>query len=405
MEIVSTAPQRMALMDSMPPLLGLLIQSMEGRHVRDNTGHNLIDFSTQGYLGFDTHPEIIDAQIIGLKKYGNVVPWSRTVAIFDIFTDVEKRLAELMGAETSNIFLSTTLLNHGVISALAGHNDALIAFDQSSHMSSFEGALLAKSKGATLCTWSTMDELEVILQESIHTTKLIITDGVNSMSGSYADVPALNLLAKKHKALLYIDDAHGFGVVGENPTPDYPYGKRGNGLVRYYDCDYDTILYVGCFSKAYGLPGAFIACSAPMKEFLLHHATPHDLGFSGQGSVMMGLLKAMDINDDDGDHRRQKLFEMTHFIQSQLSSLSPSLSIYQKTTPFPIISIALPNNSLFLNACRTLYEQGILVTAEPSHSHHKDSVNLLRITLTHGLIHKDLRALIDAFKKIGSTTL
>ncbi|MBX9977537.1 MAG: pyridoxal phosphate-dependent aminotransferase family protein, partial [Alphaproteobacteria bacterium] len=387
-------------MDSMNPLLGLNITSMKGRHIIDDSNHHLIDFSTQGYLGFDIHPAIVDAQISGLKKYGNVVPWSRTVGVFDIFTEVEKRLADLVRAPSANIFLSTTLLNHGVIPALAGHTDALIAFEKSSHMSSYEGALLAKEKGATLCTWRTTNDLDALLQGSTHSTKLIITDGVNSMNGSYADIPALDLLTKKHKTLLYIDDAHGFGVVGENPSPDYPYGKRGNGLVRYFGCDYETILYVGCFSKAYGLPGAFIACSAPMKEFLLHHATPHDLGISGQGSVMMGLLKAMDINDDDGDHRRQKLFEMTHFIQSQLSSLSPSLSIYQKTTPFPIISIALPNNSLFLKACRTLYEQGILVTAEPSHSHHKDSVNLLRITLTHGLIHKDLRALIDAFKKI-----
>lgn len=380
------------------PLLFLTIKSIKRKHLTDDKGRTLIDFSTQGYLGFDHNQDILKAQIKGLKQFGNVVPWARTVAVFDLYAEVEKILAELVGSEETNLFLSTTLLNHGVISALAGHDNALIAFEQYSHMSSFEGALLAKAKGAKIELWSDKKTLESILESSPHVLKLIVTDGVYPTSGSYADLPSLDKLAKKYDAILYVDDAHGFGVVGEMPSHNCPYGKKGNGLVRYFNLSYDNILYVGCFSKAYGLPGAFIACTKKIKNFLLAHATPHDLGYSGQASTMVGLLKAMEINKINGEITRDKLYKQVEFISHGLERMGFSLN---KKTPFPIVTIAITEEEKFINACKALYKHGILVTPEPFISTPQGIRHLLRITITHGLTHKDLRSLLDAFSEIN----
>ncbi len=391
------------LLDKHNPLLLLTIKRMRDRHLVDENGHALIDFSTQCYLGLDNHPDIIQAQIEGLRTYGNVVPWSRSVAIFDLFEQAERALAALVGGEATNLFISTTLLNHGVIPALSGSPDSLIAFEKFSHLTSFEGALIAQAKGAQIIQWQDEYELESILKSSPHTKKLIITDGVNSMSGDYADLPVLDVLAKKHGAILYVDDAHGFGVVGENPSDCHPYGQKGSGLVRYFNLSYDNILYVGCFSKAYGLPGAFIVSSRQIKEFLLTHATPHDLGFSGQASVIKGLLKAFEINAHEGNLTRNRIYEYTQLIVEKLTGFG--FSLHRKETPFPIITIAIREDERFLKMCQMLYRNGILATAEPSTVTSYDACHLLRLTITNGLSHRDIEHLIAVFSKIKNSIL
>lgn len=389
------------LSDQDNPLLDLHIHKMKKRHLMDVDQKDLLDFSTQGYLGFEQDAKVMRAQIQGIRHYGNVVPWSRTVATFDLYTKTEKILADLVKAPAANLFLSTTLLNHGVIQALAGKEDALIAFEGRSHKSSYEGAMLAKEKGAKVYEWSTLADLEKILKHKA-SYKLVITDGVHSMSGSYAPLKEIATLCETYDGYLYVDDAHGFGVVGENPSKDYPLGLKGNGLARYYDLPYGRLYYVGCFSKAYGLSGAFVACTQEQKDFLLFNATPHDLGYSGQAGAMTGLLKALELNEHSGDYKRKRLSVLSDRVFKKLSQLGYLL--YTKTTAFPIVTLLFEQDETFLNLCAHLYQQGILVTVEPYLQKSPNVYHGIRITLTHSHTNKDVAALIQAFAAFKDQT-
>lgn len=414
------------------PLLSRDIHTMNGRHLVDKTGHTFVDCSTQGYLGFDHNRDITRAQHKGLDQYGNVVPWSRSVAVFDIFEHMEKKLAHLVKAEASNLFLSTTLLNHGVLAALGGAevsmlkpvssyqttpHKVLFLMHHLAHMTCFEGAFLGQARGADLTLWRTPDDLETLLRQCTHGLKIIVTDGVQSMGGFYANLPILHHLAEHYDAYIYVDDAHGFGVVGEGGSvmltqPDHPpdtcpYGLSGNGIVRYYALDYERILYVGCLSKAYGLPGAFLACSQKMKDFMLLHATPHDLGMTGQGSVMMGLDHALSINVKQGDAIRLGVYQ--HVLRLRAALLNAGYTLYEgphvspeiTRTYFPIVTVCIADHAHYLRICQYLYDQGVLVTPEPFGV--KDSPigsgHLLRITITHGLCDADIDYVCDVFEK------
>lgn len=384
--------------DLQNPLLFRTIRKMEGRFLIDIHQKSFIDFSTQCYLGFDQNQEIAAAQIQGIQEYGNVTPWSRTVASYEIYEKVEAALAELTGFESANLFPSTTLLNHGVIPALAGFKGALIALKSDSYLSSYEGAFLAKAKGASLEIWQDESELELILNKPFQ-TKLVIIDGVNSMSGGFANLPDLQQLCLHYHAKLFVDDAHGFGVLGGNPNPDFPLGKLGNGLHRYFNLPHDNLFYVGCLSKAYGLPGAFIACSAKERQFLMEHATPHDISFAGQASSMLGILKAIEVNQIDGDNLRSKLTNYKLYLEDALKNLG--LKLYSKPNPFPIITLQFDDDHKFLDACHHFSNQGILPTAEPHHKQKDEYVNLLRFTITAAHTELHIEQLLHACKSLA----
>ncbi|MBP9781860.1 aminotransferase class I/II-fold pyridoxal phosphate-dependent enzyme, partial [Candidatus Woesebacteria bacterium] len=248
------------------PMFNVVATKVNKRHIELADGYWLGDFGTQDYLSLDFEPDVINSVIDATQKYGTVVAWCRLVATVNLFTQAEKEVAELVGAEAANIFASTTLLNHGVIPALLG-KDGVMFLDKAGHATLYEGAKIARDSGATLVSFPQDDftALEkLLIEHQDNPKKLIVTDGVYSMTGEYANLPVLDALAKKYNALLYVDDAHGFGVVGEDPSSEFPYGHKGNGLVKYYGLNYDNIVYVGCFSKAYGSYGAFIASSKPI---------------------------------------------------------------------------------------------------------------------------------------------
>lgn len=383
------------------PLFGVVIKSINRRDLIDDQGHALYDFSTQCYLGFDFESSIIKAHQQAFEKEGNVVPWCRFIGTMNVFTQAETALAHLMGTEAANLFLSTTLLNHGVIPAIAGTPKAAIFIDSLAHKTMLEGALIAQGKGGIVHFFqhSDFNELDDLLHTHTHTPiKLILCDGVSSMSGDYTPLPKLNELAQKHGALIYVDDAHGFGVVGENPSPQNPYGLKGNGLVNYFGLPYDNILYVGCLSKAYGLTGAFVACSLQMKKFLLSSATPHDLGGSGPTAAVFGLLQALQLNAETGTERRHRIKENTTRINIALRQLG--FDFNQKNTDFPIITVRLPV-SCDLNAiCHILYKNHILVTVEPDYISADGLFHLLRITVTCDLQPQHITHLIQAFSYI-----
>lgn len=377
------------------PMFDVIARKVHKRHLEDINGHWLADFATQSYLGFDFEEDILNANIEAIKKYGGVVAWCRLVATVDLFDKAEKAIAELVGTEACSIFASTTLLNHGVIPALAG-NDGVIFLDKSAHATMYEGAKIARDSGAKLISFPQDDfeTLESLLKEHKSTTKkLILTDGVYSMTGEYANLPELDLLAKKYNALVFVDDAHGFGVVGENPNKDHPYGHKGNGLIKYFGLDYENMVYVGCFSKAYGSYGSFIACSQKMRDFLLSQATPHDLGGAGPAASMAAVLEGLKINCKRGQEIRSQINRLTKKAIHGLKDLGYTVN---NKTGFPIISVWLGSSDHIIDISKILYENHILLTLSPYPMVRKGD-EALRITVTTSNTEEEIEQLIKAF--------
>lgn len=380
------------------PMFDCIASQICNRQLVDTNGHRLNDFATQDYLGFSFRPEVIRAADEGAQEFGTFVPWCRLVGALDLYNDLESRVAGLVGTEACSIFTSTTLINHGVIPALLGKNGVMF-LDKSGHMTMYEGAKIARDSGSTLVSFPGHDlaELEsLLIQYKNAEKKLICVDGVNSMTGNYCDLPALNELAKKYKALLYVDDAHGFGVVGENPDSTAPYGHKGNGLVKYFGLDYDNILYVACFSKAYGAFGAFVACSRNMRSFLISQATPHDLGGNAPPSAMCAVKAGLVINRAEGEVIRQRIARLTQKTLDGLQSLGFETS---NTTGFPIIPVKIPDSRRMIEISKTLYENNILLTLAPYPMVRKGD-EVLRISVTGSNTEAEVDQLLETFSAI-----
>jgi 8-amino-7-oxononanoate synthase len=380
------------------PMFDVVTRRVNKRSLEDRNGHYLADFATQSYLGLDFDDAVIESAVKATREFGTVLAWCRLVATIDKFTEVEEKVAQLVGAEACSVFASTTLLNHGVIPALAG-KDAVIFLDKTAHATMYEGSKMARDSGSTLVSFPTNDfeALEKLLQKYDEVQKkLILTDGVNSMTGDYANLPEFDRLARRYNALVFVDDAHGFGVVGENPSKEAPYGYKGNGLINYFGLNYDNMVYVGCFSKAYGSFGSFIACSQKLRDFLLSQATPHDLGGAGPASSIVAVLKGLEINEQKGDEKRQRMFELTKMAVDGLKSLG---YVAESKTGFPIISVWLGRSDHIIEISKLLYDHHILLTLAPYPMVRKGD-EALRITLTCTNTEEEVKQLIIAFSKL-----
>ena len=237
---------------------------------------------------------------------------------------------------------------------------------------------------------------ELLERHKNNSRKVIMVDGVYSMTGDYAAMPNLVALAKKHEAIIYIDDAHGFGVIGENPDHDLPFGYKGNGIIKYFGMNYDNVLYVGGCSKAYSSLAAFVACSNEMKTFLEAIATPYDLSGPCPTASLATLLRGLAINEKRGDQYRKKLWALTNEAIQGLRSLG--FKVINKTG-FPIVLVHIGNNQDLIKTANMLYDEGILVTAAP-YPMVKKGDEAHRLTFTAANTTEEIDVLLNAFKKI-----
>jgi 8-amino-7-oxononanoate synthase len=324
--------------------------------------------------------------------------WCRLVASPSLYVKAEEALADLIGCEDTLILPTVTLIGIGVIPALLG-KDGVIYLDKIAHMTMYEAAKMARDSGCTLVNFEHKDyeRLEASLREHIdNPKKLILVDGTYSMTGNYADVERLAELAQQYNAILYIDDAHGFGVVGESPNDDLPYGYKGNGVVKHFGKNYDNILYIGGLSKAYSSLAAFISCDKKMKEFLKAYATPYDLSGPCPTASLQSLLTGMAVNKRDGDNIRKRLYYLT---KATIDGLRHRGFYIDNNTYFPIVSVWLGDTEHLIAASKILWEEGILVTLSP-YPMVKRGDETLRITVTAANTNEEVERLLRAFDKI-----
>lgn len=189
---------------------------------------------------------------------------------------------------------------------------------------------------------------------------LIALDGVNSMTGNVPDLAAFGRIAQEHDALLYVDDAHGFGVIGErSPDEPCPYGVKGNSLFRHQNIPYDNAVLVAGLSKAYSSLLAFLAVPTRLKEALKVLAPPYLYSGPSPVASLASVLAGLEVNRKRGDHYRADLWRKTARILDALRSLRMKTP---NQSGLPIIEIPLVNHEEIDPAGRFLFEQGIYAT-------------------------------------------
>jgi 7-keto-8-aminopelargonate synthetase-like enzyme len=185
-------------------------------------------------------------------------------------------------------------------------------------------------------------------------------DGVNSMTGNPPDLAAFAALARAYDALLYLDDAHGFGVIGQRSRDEpSPYGRRGNGVVRHLGESYDHVILTGGFSKAYSSLLAFIAGPSALKRLLKVAAPPYLYSGPSPTASLASALVGLEINDTRGDELRALLHARTQRVLDHLDKLGAATL---NTSGFPIIEVPLADPQDLPRAGRFLLDHGIYAT-------------------------------------------
>jgi 7-keto-8-aminopelargonate synthetase-like enzyme len=298
------------------------------------------------------------------------------------------------------LFPTITLLHSGVLPILAG-GDGVILLDRAAHNSMKEAAQLAGAHGTAVDWFNHSDPNDLERRLELHRErprKVIAINGVYSMSGAYPPLPEFARIARKHGARVYIDDAHGLGVIGENPTPDNPYGDWGNGIVRHFGLRYDEdIVYVSGMSKAFSSLVAFVTCvDETEKRRLAMASTAVFSGPSPTGSVASALAGLKISQDDEGSAIRRRLLNLTRQLVAGARALGFAVDNNQL---FPLVSVRIGALPDVVKACNVLWEHGILITPALFPAAPIDR-GALRFTVTAANTEEQIRQAIGALRKV-----
>jgi 8-amino-7-oxononanoate synthase len=344
------------------PMMDAVIEEVRGRRIRIGD-HWLYDFASCNYLGFDLHPEIIAAVGPMVRQWGTHPSWSRLLGNPRPYIEIEERLTDLLGAPDTLVLPTITLVHTSVIPVLAGQGAVVV--DAQAHKTIYEGAAIARGAGASLHRARANDTghlAEVLSSLPRNISKLVCIDGVNSMTGNMPDLPSYARVCAEHGALLYVDDAHGFGVIGESPSPAAPWGHRGNGIVRHFGLGYDNMVLVAGFSKAYSSLAAFVALPTRLKNHLKVAASPYLYSGPSPTASLATVLAGLSVNERDGDAIRADLARKTKMVLDQVKKLGMRTL---NASGLPVIELPLADADDIDAVGRFLFDRGIYVTLAP----------------------------------------
>ncbi|MCY7832406.1 glycine C-acetyltransferase [Bacillus spizizenii] len=300
------------------------LESMQGPSV--TVSHkNVIQLSSNNYLGFTSHPRLIKAAQEAVQQFGAGTGSVRTIAgTFTMHQELEKKLAAFKKTEAALVFQSGFTTNQGVLSSILSKEDIVIS-DELNHASIIDGIRLTKAD-KKVYQHVDMSDLERVLRKSMnYRMRLIVTDGVFSMDGNIAPLPDIVELAEKYDAFVMVDDAHASGVLGEN----------GRGTVNHFGLDGRVHIQVGTLSKAIGVLGGYAAGSKVLIDYLRHKGRPFLFSTSHPPAVTAACMEAIDVLLEEPEHM-ERLWENTAYFKSMLVKMG--LTLTQSETPIlPIL--------------------------------------------------------------------
>ena len=373
-----------------------VIDEIDGRRIRIGEDW-LVDWASCNYLGFDLDEEIIEAVGPQLRRWGTHPSWSRMLGSPRLYPEIEERLTALLGAEDTLLLPTISQIHLAVIPALAQQGTLII--ESRAHKTIYDGCVFARGQGATLRRFRSGDlaALAGLLREAPARPITVCIDGVNSMTGDIPDLRAYARLCRENGALLYVDDAHGMGVIGERRDVEQtPYGLRGNAIVRHAGETYDDIILVGGFSKAYSSLLAFLALPTALKN-RLKVAAPTYL-YSGPSPVasLATVLAGLDVNDKRGDHLRAHLYRLTTKLLTHVRALGVHTLNSHDT---PIVEIPISPDHDLIAVSERLWALGQYVTLAPYPGVPRDEIGF-RIQLTAAHTEADVDSLINVLSTL-----
>jgi 8-amino-7-oxononanoate synthase len=355
-----------------------LLQSPQGPEVVVD-GQPLLAFCNNDYLGLANHPEVIAAWRAGAERWG--VGGGASHLVIGHSTphhELEEALAELTGRPRALLFSNGYMANLGAVTALVGQGDTVLE-DRLNHASLLDAGLLSGARFSRYLH-NDADSLASRLEKATGNT-LVVTDGVFSMDGDLADLPALAKAAKAKGAWLMVDDAHGFG----------PLGANGAGIVEHFGLSQDDVpVLIGTLGKAFGTAGAFVAGSEDLIETLIQFARPYIYTTSQPPALACATLKSLELLRTE-HWRREHLAQLIQ--QFRRGAEQIGLQLVDSFTPIQPILIGDSGRALRLS--QLLRERGLLVTAIRPPTVPAGSARL-RVTLSAAHSEAQVQLLLNA---------
>ncbi|AIO18392.1 8-amino-7-oxononanoate synthase [Candidatus Izimaplasma bacterium HR1] len=310
-------------------------------------GRRQIMIGSNNYLGLTGDPRIIKVGVEAIQEFGSGVSGSRFLnGTLDLHIQLEKELADFLNKEACLTFSTGFQSNLGIISAIAGRSD-LIFSDKENHASIYDGIKLSFAKMVRY-NHSDMKDLERKLSEaSPNKGKLIITDGVFSMSGDICKLDEIVRLARKYGARVMVDDAHGLGVLG----------KGGRGTAEYFDLEDEVDIIMGTFSKSLASLGGYMVAKKEVVEFVKHTSRPFIFSAAITPSSTRTALEALRILKAEPE-RPASLLKAARFMRDKLMGYNLPVG---EDNIVPIIPIYTYSKLRTLFAVKRLYEKGVYV--------------------------------------------
>lgn len=353
-----------------------LLESAQGAQVRVD-GKEYTSYCSNDYLGLAGHPDLVDAACRGARRYGVGAGASHLLCGHgSAHEQAEKALAEFVGLPRALLFSTGYMANIGAITMLAGRSDAVFC-DRLDHASIYDAALLSRAK-LHRYPHLDMEALDSMLARAGDRKKLVVSDAVFSMDGDIAPVPQLLELCERHDALLLLDDAHGFGVIGE-----------GRGILSHFGVSSPRIVYMGTLGKAAGVAGAFVAGESDMVEMLVQRARSYIYTTAQPPLLAEAVMASLQLISAE-TWRRKHLGELVAYLKSKLEGrLMPSDT--------PIQPYRVGENEASLELSSKLEAKGMLVPAIRPPTVPKLGARL-RISLSAAHGFEDLDSLVAALE-------
>ncbi len=342
-------------------------------------GKSYLSFCSNDYLGLANRPELIAAMQQAAEESGVGSGASNLITGHHRYHDsLEKQLASFVNMPAALLFSTGYMANIGAISALMGRDDAIFA-DKLNHACLNDGAILSRAEFNRFAH-NDLAQLESQLKKSTAKRKLIVADGVFSMDGDIAPLPEYLRLCEQYDAYLYVDDAHGFGVLGQH----------GEGSLSHFNIKSPRVIVMATLGKAAGVAGAFVAGEQVVIDYLIQHARSYVYSTPAPPPMSAALIQSVKLIAE-GDDLRAKLQANIAYLQANLHLKNWQL-MHSKTAIQPLI---VGSNLAAINLAKHLQNQGILVPAIRPPTVPKDTARL-RISLSSSHTIADIQQLIDA---------
>lgn len=363
------------------------IERNEGTRAYIN-GKEIIMAGSNNYLGLTSDPRVKEAAQAAIQQYGTGCTGSRFLnGTLDLHLELEERLAAFMGKEATVLFSTGYMTNMGLIQAIAGKNDIIFS-DKDNH-----SCIVAGTQVSLAETWryrhDDLGHLRMLLEraerERPDAGKLIVTDGVFSMSGRIAQVPVLVELAETFGAALMLDDAHAVGVIGEG----------GRGSAAYFGLTDRVHLTTGTFSKSFASLGGFAAGDHDVIEYVRHTAASHIFSASMPPANVATVLKCLEILQAEPE-RLERLWEISDYMREGFRDAG--FNVW--TSQAPIIPVVIGDMRTCFQFWNDLLDAGVFVNAVVPPAVPPGQA-LMRTSYMATHTNEELDFILDAFRRIG----